>query len=209
MNLDRMADLYIYQLGQEPDDSSAWQASRNLLQYLTEAGVSQSEAFETIASSLRLPSPDQLPKTLWKDSLLQPGKIYWHKRLRLQAMPETRKLDGTWDRPQWFLEMKIRFTLSDLLDYGYAAFGTPPVFRNEKRDLGIVRHLLERFSNWEFCEPVDAVLAVIDKAASNETHKPNLYSLQDFEEPAYLELQSKIAQAKLLGLGKIIWRSAK
>ena len=207
MNLDRMADLYVYQLGHEPDETSNWLRARATLQYLTEAGIPPTEAFDVITASVALPSLPQFPDRLWQGSLLEPAKFYWHKQLRLQAPPETKMKDGSWNRPQWYLEMKIRYTIDDLLNYAYVTFGTAKVFRNEKRDLGMIRHLLERLGNWEICEPVDAVLAVIDKAADDTCNRHSLYTLQDFEEPAYHELAGKIAQAKLLGLDKIIWRT--
>ena len=208
IEIQRYVDLYEYQTGQRIDPDIRSEVGR-IMGYLHDAGISSQEIIRVIRELPRQHRPrlEDLPAWLWQNSLLEKNTIYWHRSLHIQAEPEVLLKDGSWNRPAWFREMKIRFTEQDLYEYAKVILYQPQVLWDERRDLGTLRHLMERCRVWTFCKPIDAVLAMIDLTAEEENAaKRNLFSIRDYETNAYFKLQALISAAVLSHSNQIVWR---
>ena len=109
-----------------------------------------------------------------KDSILnEEDPIYRHHELQIHSKP------GGFDpatctvikRP-YYLEMKCRYTIDNLLDYYYTKLIVPPLFRDNKRDIGAMNHLLNSFKS-PIISSVDFLLFVIDFVLSTKLELVN------------------------------------
>lgn len=112
--------------------------------------------------------PNDLSEHLWDGSLLQKGHFYFHKELQIVSPAPILKKDGTVSYREDYLEMRIRYTEQDILDYFYTRIR--PQDRSicdSKKDSKAVAYILKRFSNIENVEPVDLFLCLIDDFTNN------------------------------------------
>ena len=204
---ERLVELYMYHAwGGEDKPKQLAQAATCLFQYLLEAGISEQECADLAVCLPRavVPEPSLLPDSLWENSLLARNKFYWHKALRLRPGAAMKTMQGSWILLPDYLEMKIRFSLEDLLGYARQRIVVPKPLQDAAKDKGGLTYLLAK-SRWEFCEPIDAVLKMIDLSEGESL--VNLLDIQQSQLRAYQELNEMIAAAKLEGCDKIKWRT--
>ena len=133
-----------------------------------------------------------------KDSILnEEDPVYRHHELQIHSKP------GGFDpvtctvikRP-YYLEMKKRYTINNLLDYYYTKLIVPPLFRDNKRDIGAMNHLLSSFKS-PIISSVDFLLFVIDYVSSNQYKLNNPLELKNWFQQTYEYLEQFVLSTKL------------
>jgi hypothetical protein len=131
------------------------------------------------------------------DSIINTDTLYRHHELQIHSKP------GGFDpatctiikRP-YYLEMKVRYTMSNLLDYYYNKLVVPIMFRDEKRDVGAMNHLISSFKS-PLINSVDFILFVIDYVASNQYKINNPLELKNWFQQTYEYLEQFVLSTKL------------
>ncbi len=134
-----------------------------------------------------------------KDSIINPetDPIYRHHELQIHSKP------GGFDpatctiiKSPYYLEMKCRYTMDNLLNYYYNKLIVPPLFRDTKRDTGAMNHLMSSFKS-PIINSVDFILFVIDYVASNEYKTTNPLDLKNWFQTTYEYLEQFVLSTKL------------
>lgn len=133
-----------------------------------------------------------------KDSILnEEDPIYRHHELQIHSKP------GGFDpatctviKSPYYLEMKCRYTMDNLLDYYYTKLIVPPLFRDNKRDIGAMNHLLNSFKS-PIISSVDFLLFVIDYVSSNQYKLTNPLELKNWFQQTYEYLEQFVLSTKL------------
>jgi hypothetical protein len=185
--------------------------SQKVIDYLIETKISEADMLSLVENAAREDclTPQMLPDFLWEGSLLQRDRFYYHSVLHLTSKaptwdPVLNKREST----PFYLEMKIRFSMEDLLTYYYNLFSVEYGLRDVKKDSGSFNYLLNRFSKFSFIEPVDFTLSLMDYAKSqsdNYTVK-NVLDISTFESDVYKLLKDRVAEAELAKANRIVWR---
>ena len=131
------------------------------------------------------------------DSIIDTETLYRHHELQIHSKP------GGFDpatctvikRP-YYLEMKARYTMDNLLNYYYTKLIIPPMFRDEKRDVGAMNHLINNFKS-PMINSVDFILFVIDYVASNKHKVNNPLELKNWFQNTYEYLEQFVLSTKL------------
>ena len=131
------------------------------------------------------------------DSIIDSDIVFRHHELQIHSKP------GGFDpvtctvikRP-YYLEMKVRDTMDNLLNYYYTKLIVPPLFRDEKRDIGAFNHLISSFKS-PVINSVDFILFVIDFAASNDYKTNNPLDLKNWFQSTYEYLEQFVLNTKL------------
>lgn len=131
------------------------------------------------------------------DSIIDENKLYRHHELQIHSLP------GGFDpetctvikRP-YYLEMKSRYTMNNLLDYYYTKLVVPMLFRDEKRDIGAFKHLLNSFKS-PLMDSVDFILFVIDYVSSYEYKVNNPLELKNWFQQTYEYLEQYVLSTKI------------
>ena len=92
--------------------------------------------------------------------------------------------------------MKSRYTMNNLLDYYYTKLVVPILFRDEKRDIGAFKHLLNSFKS-PLIDSVDFILFVIDYVSSCEYRIDNPLELKNWFLKTYEYLEQYVLSAKI------------
>ena len=186
-----MKQLYELCYGVEPED-------KDLLlleikhQRLLDNGYTDKEANKIlIDTKLNIDNYDH------SDSIIKTDTLYRHHELQIHSKP------GGFDpatctvikRP-YYLEMKVRYTMDNLLDYYYTKLIIPPMFRDEKRDIGAMNHLIGGFKS-PMINSVDFILFVIDYVASNQHKVNNPLELKNWFQQTYEYLEQFVLSTKL------------
>ena len=131
------------------------------------------------------------------DSIIDGDKLYRHCELQIHSIP------GGFDpetctiikRP-YYLEMKSRYTMNNLLDYYYTKLVVPMLFRDEKRDIGASKHLFSSFKS-PLIDSVDFILFVIDYVSSYEYKVNNPLELKNWFQQTYEYLEQYVLSTKI------------
>lgn len=131
------------------------------------------------------------------DSIIDGDKLYRHCELQIHSIP------GGFDpetctiikRP-YYLEMKSRYTMNNLLDYYYTKLVVPMLFRDEKRDIGAFKHLFSSFKS-PLIDSVDFILFVIDYVSSYEYKVNNPLELKNWFQQTYEYLEQYVLSTKI------------
>jgi len=145
-------------------------------------------------------------------NLMQRDVFYYHNLLREVPPPVRIRRDpetGEYIRESapFFLEMKRRFTMQDLLDYWYRTNYITPNDHMRKQDEGKFRYLLSIYSLDEILFAIDAA-----KVQRNESELPPLRNAFDLEKYMDGELgarefiKRKENAHKVAGINRIIKR---
>lgn len=194
---------YNFLVGEYPTDED-YRTTSLTFEYLEDAKFTSNEIVNIICS---LPinnaiTFDLLPDYLWEDSLIERNKFYFHKELQILSPPPT------WEKTfPFYLEMKIRYTLDDVLNYFIRMSGVRQDWINREKEIGSIKYLLNNYKKFKFMEPLDFLLHLIDFCISKEVELNQIYDLTHYEiELAeYLEVDTTNAIAN--NKNQIIWRS--
>jgi hypothetical protein len=143
------------------------------------------------------------------NNLMESGVFYYHNRLRNVPPPPKMKFDKETrqyiriEQP-FFLEMKKRFSMPELLEYWYTSNGMKATEHNLKQDTGKFKYLLGMYD-------LDEVLFMIDVAQSNRreaNQRPlrNAFELEKFLEEARDAIKLKKNVHRVQGIDQEIQR---
>lgn len=203
---------YFYQnvaghLPEDPDDPRI-QITKGTLAYLQDCGYAEKEirnlidSISDVKDSLK---PSDLPDSLWDGSLIKRDKFYIHRELQILPPPPVRKKDGTMTVSPFYIEMKIQYTMNDLIRKFYQSCDIDAVLIDWKRDAGSFDYLLRKYERLAVCEPLDFVLELIT-LAKQEKRISQIVNLGQYEKDALENICGWSNEAHLRGTDHIIWR---
>lgn len=151
--------------------------------------------------------PEDLPDELWDNTLTERDIFYYHSELHITSKPPK------WDPismkeivEPFFMEMKINYTMDDLLTYYYVKTCVPLELRDEKKDVGAFKHLLDKYKKMKVTS-LDFVLTLIDFATRDEKEQiVNVLDLGKYEADVYNHYEAIIPMATYERANRIIWR---
>lgn len=152
------------------DDEKCFAETSTTMNYLEDNAVSDKDILKVLfdCSGKKVIRKNDLPAFLWQGSLIDRNKFYFHHTL--QIVP---------DSGEFYIEMKIQFTLQDLLNYFVETLKIELV--NERKLLAQLKSLLEEYSHLKFVEPLDFVLTLIDNASWKNLKIFEPFDLNNFD----------------------------
>ncbi len=151
---------------------------------------------------------EDLPDWLWENSLVKRNTFYYHNTLHLKSKAPIFDIKkNKIIKSKFYLEMIIKYTVEDLINYYYEKLEKNDQFKDEKKDKGAFEYLLNKYRSLENVEAIDFVLLLIDCISSEDKYyKKDILNLKDNEEEAYELMRQKCSQAELNNLNIIVWR---
>lgn len=152
---------------------------------------------------------NELPEELWENSLTEKDKFYYSEILHLKSKaPSWNPITFQEECEEFYLEMKIRFTIDDLLEYYYSKCRIEVEFRDDKKAKGALLYLIEKYNKLNIATGLDIVIGLINEA-SNDIDNIMITDVFKIDEylPIVIEsLKAKTNEAELLKANKIVWR---
>lgn len=205
-----IAKFYFNRCGRDiSSDSPEFLKTANTLDYLFDSGFSSLDIIkETNKHNGEVIEYENLSDTLWKDSLIKKGAFYLHKELRLESpRPIYNPKTGEVTEFPYYIEMKIRYTEDDVLDYFVKKLKSSLVTSNDRHwDKRVLRELIKRFSNLDYVEALDVILCSIDRYLDNN---PDCYNLRDISVVTgeiVEELTADLQEMQMLDQRKLVFR---
>lgn len=207
------AEFYYSNLGAYPFETDKEKIqTQSTIQYMIDSKISDEEILRVLeeSSDLYVITPQSLPDWLWEGSLLERGVFYYHSSLHINSSPPV--LDTKTMRVKvspFFMEIKIRYTMEDLIKYFYRTTRMSEDLADPRKDGGGFKYLMGKYSKIPFCEPLDFVLALIDEHAPSEelfSRVQSILSIEQAQADVYEKMKRKTAQARVERADRIIWR---
>ena len=183
-----MKKLYEICFGEEPSDK-VYALLEIQYQRLIDNGFTEKEA-QKIMLDNNLNTDD----LLFDDSIITTSddSIYFHNELQIHSKPGSYNPEtGKVEKQPYYLEMKRRYTMNDLLEYYYTKLMVPIQFKNEKRDIGAFKHIINDYK-FNDINTVDFILFIIDYVVSKEIKLNNPLDLKNWAQQTYEYLESYI-----------------
>ena len=196
-------DFYELMVGTTPSEEDVKNLNGCVL-YLKDNNFSDREIFNILNDSKNINiKASELPSKYWEGSLLKPNTFYYHDKLRIMSKapkwdPETLR-EITYP---YFLEMKIMFTMDDLIEYFYQKTLIPVELRNRKNEEASFKYLLDKYKVMK-TEPIDFILFLID-SVKEEDSIYKVFDLQKYE-PDVFKMFEKLNSDKTIKK-EIVWR---
>lgn len=205
---------YINTLGYYPHNTEREKLiTQATIDYLFDSELSEKEVIKAIETSKPgdCLTPDKLPDWLWENSLVERNTYYYHHILHLlPPVPRFNPHTKIETKTAFYMEMRIRFTIDQLVDYFYTTSMISKDLVDRKRDSGSLNYLLSKYSKLGFVRPLDFILSLIDavNADKNQIAKvTNVLDITRYEAQVYENLKHTAAQAELSKANHIIWRA--
>lgn len=203
-----LLEFYFYNLGEEPSESEKI-ITNNTLSYLRDNDFTENQIINMIKDfppKMAL-EPKDLPDKLWNSSLVKRDVFYYHNELHITSPApywdfENDKIISS----RFFLEMRIKYSVRDLISYYYKKIPMDSRLIDNKKDVGTMEYLLNKYKRVSFIEPVDFVLYLIDEAANSECEINEMIDLKRFESDTFKYLERKTINAAAEKMNLIIWR---
>ena len=203
-----LIDFYYYNLGEEPNHIEK-EITKNTFEHLKDNEYSDSDIIKILSyfpAKMALAHSD-LPDYLWENSLIKRDTFYYHNELHITSPApywdfENDKIISS----KFFLEIKIHFSIDDLINYYHKKFPIDLALHDKKKDIGSMEYLLKKYKDIDFIEPVDFILYLIDEAANQSEDSLEKIELKKYEKEAFEYLKHKTINAKAENVNKIIWR---
>ena len=196
-------DFYELMVGITPSEEDVKNLNGCVL-YLKDNNFSDREIFNILSDSKNINiKASELPSKYWEGSLLKPNTFYYHDKLRIMSKapkwdPETLR-EITYP---YFLEMKIMFTMDDLIEYFYQKTLIPVELRNRKNEEASFKYLLDKYKVMK-TEPIDFILFLID-SVKEEDSIYKVFDLQKYE-PDVFKMFERLNSDKTIKK-EIVWR---
>lgn len=196
-------DFYELMVGTTPNEEDVKNLNGCVL-YLKDNNFSDREIFNILSDSKNINiKASELPSKYWEGSLLKPNTFYYHDKLRIMSKapkwdPETLR-EITYP---YFLEMKIMFTMDDLIEYFYQKTLIPVELRNRKNEEASFKYLLDKYKVMK-TEPIDFILFLID-SVKEEDSIYKVFDLQKYE-PDVFKMFERLNSDKTIKK-EIVWR---
>lgn len=178
--------------------------------YLKDNGCNNSDIFKIfkLISKQKIEGED-LPKSLWNDSLLQKGVFYYHNEFHITSKPPTwNPITFKEECEPFFIEMKIKYTMQDLIDRFYNKCKVPIGLRDNKLVEGGLKHLLWKYNNLS-APAIDYVMVMMDLADEDVDREliTNVFDIEKYSVKAFQMLEDMVQESKVTKSNEIIWRN--
>ena len=207
--MDYVDFYYSNVLGYTPDNPQQLRHTENAVAYFIDCGFSQGEIVDILLSCPKTEGllPKDFPDKLWENSLTKKKQFYYHHTLQIASRPPHYdiKLKKEVIEP-YFLEMKARYTMNDLIRYYYNKLDIDAELADERRDIGRMQALLKKYDRLSFVDALDFVLCLIDHASYTYQRVMGIFDIEKGESEVFDELKSKAAEASFKGKNLIVWR---
>ena len=180
------------------EDENLLKELRRVINYLIDNDYD--EAF--IISYLLYNGP-VLDRSLWDNSLLEPDKVYYHSQLTIMPGPAIWSPTKKEHSQKFFLEMRINYTIDDLLNYYYNEFLIPIELRNTYKDKKAFEHMLKNYKKFNDFEAIDFILYLIDYNKDQSAFVTDVFDLQKYERETYDKLTDMVMSNRYKD---IVWR---
>lgn len=203
----KYADFYYnFMIGEYPESFEDYIKTCNFFGYLEDSGISDGEIYMItgLVKPKEVLTIDDIPDKIREGSLLEKDKFYFHKELIIVPPPPG------WDTVEdykFYREIKIRYTLDDVLDYFIKSTGVRADWVSRDKEIGSIKYLLKEYKKFKFIEPLDFLLHLIDYCVSDNMEISTIYDLRHKEIELAEALEVDIANATARGKNTIIWRS--
>ncbi len=206
--------MYWTEVGYYPESEEEGERIQDIISYLCEAGINQKDIIKVIEKDIskdpKKVSFDDLPERLWENSLLEKGRFYYHRELRMRnKMPKLSKDMKNISVGDMKIEMKIIYTMDELLNYYYKKANIFMEIRDHKKDRGALNHLLKKYEKITSIEAIDFVLTMIDICNNEEIQINEVFDIEQKKGEAFNMIKQRQNEARAKGLNKIIWREVK
>ena len=207
--MDLLDFYYRDHVGHYPDNEEDARCTQRLLAYLSDCGFSEKDIVNILdkcGSHERL-TPEMLPDALWLKSLVKRNHFYYHHALQLVPPPPRVKGNKEIIEP-FYREIRILFTIKDLIDYFYRTLNIDLSLRDDRHDGAQFSKMLNDFARLRPIEPLDFVLALIDYAKVTNMFIAKPFDLENGNAVADTldKLKRNMAEAKLKKADRIVWR---
>lgn len=206
---DMIMKYYSIILGKEPDISKM-NRTISTAKYLLDNNYTNKEIFNIFSKINKEEiKVEDLPEELWNESLLSKCVYYYSGMFHIKSKPPIwNPITFKEECEPFFKEMKMHFSLEDLLEYYYDKCRVPLKIRDEKRDAASFEFLLKKYNNLDIPN-IDYIIYMIN-LYSEDINKD--YSTQVFEIEEYrtetLKFFDKISkEADLYKENQIVWRN--
>lgn len=195
-------------VGKIPDTEEPIIITQGTIEYLQANGFSNAQILKLFKAYKNQPymAPEKLPDTIWEGSLTRPDTFYFHRALQLVSPPATVDIDGNRHQEPFFIEMRCRFSLKDLLNYYYDTLHIDIGIRDARRDAGQMEYLLNKYRNLDCMTALDFILVLVDYAKNSDKEIFSVFDIQDNEAEAYKNMQAMIREAHKDCADRIYWR---
>ena len=178
--------------------------------YLKDNGFNNQEIFKIFKfiSKQKIEGED-LPKSLWNDSLLEKGVYYYHNEFHITSKPPTwNPVTFEEECEPFFMEMKIKYTIEDLRDRFYDKCKVPLGLREDKLVEGGLKHLLSKYNNLS-AQSIDYIMLMMDLADEDVDREliTNVFDLEKYSKQAFIMLEDIVQETQVNKSNKIIWRN--
>lgn len=204
-----IVNLYFNLLGENPTEEDI-KTTTNTFKYLLDNNLTEqdiTDIFKDLPPKTKI-TPDDLPVRLWSGSLLNKNIFYYHNELKIISIDKFDLLNPVTEKNQSFIEMKIKYTIDDVLDYYYKKFPEQKEFSDYKQDVGTIKYLLTKYTRYNFIEAIDILLYVIDEAYNTDLGLDSMIELNNSkaEKNTLKSLKLKVQNARGERCNKIMWR---
>lgn len=199
---------YYYNISEEPSEKDII-TTNNTINYLKDNNYTDKEIIKILDSidyKLAININD-LPNNLWENSLILRDEFYYHKELHITSPAPYWDFDNKKIiSPKFYLEMKIKYAIEDILKYYYKKITIDNIFKDEKKDIGAIKYLLKSYENIDFIKNLDFVLFLIDTAYIKEFDSTEIIDLKSYQKETHTFLKNKVLNASSTKCNQIIWR---
>lgn len=185
--------------------------TQKVIDYLIDAKISEKDIIRVIEEAPKADylKHEDLPEWLWENSLLNKNIFYYHNTLQIRSKaPKMNMSTLEVETVPFYLEMQIKYTEHDILIYFYNKAMMEPSFKDEKRDIGAIAHLLAQYKRIDFIDGVDFILALIDYAtAAEDCSTSTIFQLDSrYRSEVFELLKQRTAEANANHVNKMIYR---
>lgn len=194
-------------LGYIPDEDTSTNKTKAVINYLKDNEYTDTEIRKIFLDigQKEIVTVNDLPSYLWKDSLIKRNEFYYHHNLQIKSpAPYYDPILKKEIMSPYYLEMKIKYTVEDVYQYFLSKTGTPSI--DPKKDKGAIQKMLKTYS-LNGIKGLDFILSLIDEARFSQDRIFNLWNIQHYETAVYDKLLRNIAEAKMAGKDRIVWRT--
>lgn len=181
--------------GYQVEDENILNKITKVIGYMKDNGFTDEEIIRYLINN-----GPEINETLFT-GLTEPDTIYYNGELVIESMapmwhPEKgNKVDS------YYREPKCRFDIKDLLNLFYNKLKVPIELRDEKRDIGGLNHILNKYK-FDKYTTLDFVITLIKLAEEDELKTCNVFDIEQYANEAY-EIFSYLVNSKKT---KMIWR---
>lgn len=178
--------------------------------YLKDNGISNQDIFKIfkLISKQRIEGKD-LPKSLWNNSLLEKEVFYYHNEFHITSKPPTwNPITFKEECEPFFMEMKIEYTMNDLIYRFYDKCRIASGLRDDKLVGGGLKHLLFKYNNLK-APAIDYIMVMMDLANEDIDAEmmTSVFDMEKYFKKAFIILEDMVEEAIVNKNNIIIWRN--